>query len=367
MQRNPRVIRSVVAFLFFVPLAAGPSYDGAAFEKRVAAIAAGADRAARRAAITAQLDALGVPYRLEDFNAGGRTGVNILVSLPAPPGVEQEILLGAHSDRVEVGQGAVDDASGDSAVLELLAAFKRAPLAAHRLSAAFFDLEELGAVGSGAFVAAHGHNLPAIYLNFDVFAYGDTLWVGSVNDQSLSARAMREAAAAPRFPLVMGPDYPPGDDRVFVAAKVETLGFALIDGREIKSILEFFHGGHPDPLPRGVTILHSANDTPDKIAGADAARALPVVERAIRLMDAAVTAACRPPGCDTIRGSAGPAPAEDQPSPHAERRTDKNISWGPQYVRAVRQFGLADSIWARRGLRLRCRGSVGPVPASARA
>jgi hypothetical protein len=97
---------------------------------------------------------------------------------------------------------------------------------------------------------------------------------------------MREAADASRFPLVMGPDYPPGDDREFVAAKIETLGLALIDGREIQGILEFFHGRHPDPLPRAVTILHSANDTPEKIAGDEVARALPVLERAIRLMDA---------------------------------------------------------------------------------
>jgi hypothetical protein len=279
-------MRSAIALLVCLPVAAGPAYDGAGFEKRVGAIAAGADRAARRAAIAAQLTALGIPYRLEDFSSSGRTGVNILASLPAPVGARWEILLGAHSDRVDVGQGAVDDASGVSAVLELLAAFKRKPLTAFRLSAAFFDLEEVGLVGSGAYVAAHRESLPAIYLNFDVFAYGQTLWVGSANDQSPSGRAMREAATASRFPLVMGPDYPPGDDRVFVGAKVETLGLALIDGVEIPTILDVFHGRKPEQMPRSLTILHSSNDTQDKIAGADVARALPTVERAIRLMDA---------------------------------------------------------------------------------
>jgi hypothetical protein len=280
------MLRSALALFFCLPLAAGPSYDGAAFENRVAAIAAGADSAARRAAITAQLTALGISYRLEDFTAAGRKGVNILVTLPAPPGVEKEILLGAHSDRVSAGQGAVDDASGDSAVIELLGAFKQTPLKTYGLTATFFDLEELVALGSRAYVAAHRQSLPAIYVNFDVFAYGDTLWVGSVKSHSPSARAMTEAAAALRFPLVLGPDYPPGDDGSFVTAKVETLGIALIDGREIEGILAFFHGHPPNPLPRAVTILHSRTDTPDKIAGPDAARALPVVERAIRLLDA---------------------------------------------------------------------------------
>jgi hypothetical protein len=280
------MLRAAVALLLCLPLAAGSSYDGAAFKNRVAAIAAGADRAARRGAIAAQLTALGISYRLEEFSAGGRTGVNILASLPAPPDAKREILLGAHSDRVEAGQGAVDDASGVSAVLELLAAFQRAPLTSFRVSAAFFDLEEAGLLGSGAFVAAHRESLPAVYLNFDVFAYGRTLWVGSANDQAPSARTVREAAAASRFSLVMGPDYPPGDDRVFVAAKVETLGVSLIEGREIRGILDFYHGRRPAEVPRAITILHTANDTPDKIAGGDVARALPVVEQAIRLLDA---------------------------------------------------------------------------------
>jgi hypothetical protein len=34
-----------------------------------------------------------------------------------------------------------------------------------------------------------------------------------------------------------------------------------------------------------LTIIHSPNDTPDKVDGAAIARALPVVEQAIRLMD----------------------------------------------------------------------------------
>jgi aminopeptidase S len=284
VRRSPTIAQTAVALFLSLPLAAGPLYDGSAFTRRVEAIAAGSDGAARRAAITAQLTALGIPYRLESFTRDGHAGVNILASLPAPPGAESEILLGAHSDRVDQGQGAVDDASGDSAVLDLLAAFKRIPLAAHRVSAAFFDLEELGSLGAQSFIASHAGHLPTLYLNFDVFAYGDTLWVGDAGDPP-SAPAVRKAAAA-HFPLVMDSDYPPGDDRTFRNAHVETLGFALIDGREIPAVLGFFHGQRPAEIPRSLTILHSPNDTPDKIAGADVARALPVVEQAIRLMDA---------------------------------------------------------------------------------
>jgi aminopeptidase S len=286
MHRNARIIRLAAALLLCLPLAAGPLYDGAAFEKRVAAIAAGANVPARRAAVTAQLDTLGISCRLESFTLDGRTGVNVLASLPAPPDAKGEILLGAHYDRVALGQGAVDNASGVAAVLDLLAAFKRVPLAGHRLSAVFFDLEEADAVGAKAFIASHPQSLPAVYLNFDVFAYGGTLWVMSTTDDSLPARATRKAAASFRFPLVMGPDYPPGDDAAFLDAGVETLSFTLIDGSEIEGVLDVYHDRPVDSMPRVMTILHSPNDTPDKIAGAAVARALPVVERAIRLMDA---------------------------------------------------------------------------------
>jgi aminopeptidase S len=285
--------RSALAFLLWLPLLApAQPYGRAAFEKRVGAISAGTDRAGRRAAITAQLEAMGLFYRLEDFKAEGRAGVNILVTMPAAAGVEKEILLGAHYDKAEVGQGALDNASGVGAVLELLARFRKSPLAAYRLSAAFFDLEEEGGLGAHAFIASRGRgSLPAIYVNFDVFGYGDTLWAMSVDKKSRSAQALGEAAARSRFPLVMEADYPPGDDRVFLGAEVETLGLALIDGREIEPVLKYYAGQRPDPTPRVMQILHSPYDTPDKIAGADVARALPVVEEAVRLMDAALTAA----------------------------------------------------------------------------
>lgn len=123
-----------------------------------------------------------------------------------------------------------------------------------------------------------------------MFGYGDTLWAMSVDPKSRSARALSAAAGQSNLPLVMGADYPPGDDRVFLNAQVETLGLALIDGREIASILRYFAGEQTEPVPRVMQILHSPNDTPDKITGADAARGLPVVEEAVRLMGAPTAA-----------------------------------------------------------------------------
>lgn len=260
--------------------------DGARLANEVSVISAGADTKARGAAIKARLDALGIKYRSEPFMHGDRQGENIVVELPSAKKATKQLMLGAHYDRVSQGQGAIDNASGSLAVLELLAALKGKPLKNYAVVAAFFDLEEIGLRGSANYIKAReGKPLPAVFINFDVFGYGDTLWAMTPDEKSSSATAVKTAAGAAKFPLQLGAQYPPSDHLSFIRAKVETLSFSLIDGKEIPSILKVFKGEMPEQMPRVMTIIHSPNDTPDKVDGAAIARALPVVEQAIRLMD----------------------------------------------------------------------------------
>ncbi len=260
------------------------TYAGDRFKSQVAAIAAGENSSQRAAAITKRLDELGIKYRLHSFSDKEKRGSNIIAELPGAGA--QKLVLGAHYDRVAQGQGAIDNASGSAAVLELLATLKTMPLKNHTVTAIFFDLEEVGLLGSKAYVEAdQGKNLPNIYINFDVFGYGDTLWVMSSNTGSPSARAVKQAATESKFTLELGPDYPPSDHLSFLKANVETISIRLVGGDEIKSILKVFKGEKPDKLPRIMTIIHTAGDTTDKIDAAAPAKALPVVERAIRYID----------------------------------------------------------------------------------
>jgi len=253
--------------------------------KLVTAVSSGANTKARGAAITKRLDELGIKYRVEPFTFEGREGNNIVAELPGPA-AGKELMLGAHYDRVSEGERAVDNASGAAAVLELLAVLKERPLKNYKVSAAFFDLEEIGLRGSANYIKAReGKPLPAVFINFDVFGYGDTLWAMTPDETSSSATAVKTAAAAAKFPLQIGTQYPPSDHLSFIRAKVETLSFSLIDGKEIPSILKVFNREMPEQMPRVMTIIHSPNDTPEKVDGAAIARALPVVEQAIRLMD----------------------------------------------------------------------------------
>ena len=260
--------------------------DDARLVNAVSAISAGADTKARGSSIMNRLFAVGIKYRVEPFMHADRQGENIVAELAPPAGATKQLVLGAHYDRVSQGQGTIDNASGSLAVLELLMALKRKPLKNYAVVAVFFDLEEIGLRGSANYIKAReGKPLPTVFINFDVFGYGDTLWVMTPDEKSSSATAVKTVAAAANFPLQIGTQYPPSDHLSFIRAKVETLSFSLIDGKEIPSILKVFKGEMPDQMPRVMTITHSPNDTPDKVDGAAIARALPVVEQAIRLMD----------------------------------------------------------------------------------
>ena len=269
-------------------LAQGGAKGASASDKlrtQLGAISAGSNNAARRTAITKRLDELGIKYRLDKFSSRELSGVNIVAELK--PGGPKRLLLGAHYDRVEQGQGAVDNASGSTAVLELLAALSQSPLKNHSVSAVFFDLEEEGLIGSETYAKALAKDtLPAVFINFDVFGYGDTLWVGARNPKVGAAVAVAEVAAATKFPLQIGPAYPPSDHLSFHRAGVESLSFSLIEASEIPGILSIFSGGRPATPPRVMTIIHTPGDTLEKIDFPAVSRAVQVVEQVVRAIDA---------------------------------------------------------------------------------
>lgn len=261
--------------------------DAAArFKAQVEAISLGADTAARRAAIIKRLQELGVGYSTQPFKHGEREGANVVVHMPAPAAATKRLLLGAHLDRVAKGSGAIDNASGCAAVLELLAALKAKPLKNYSVGAVFFDLEEIGLVGSKAFVAADaGKHVPDAFVNFDVFGYGDTLYAMSSKDDGAAARAFRQAAAGAKMPLVLGPAYPPSDHLSFIGTRAEFASVSIVGGDEIESLTKLMRRERPEKMPRALSLIHTAEDTPDKIDAAAAARALVVIENALRLLD----------------------------------------------------------------------------------
>jgi len=103
------------------------------------------------------------------------TSWNILGDLPGSEHPNEVILLGSHYDGHDISQGAVDPASGVAAVLEAARVLAKhaAPLP-RTLRFVAWGVEEIGLLGSNAYVRGHADELKNIrfYLNMDA-AGGD--------------------------------------------------------------------------------------------------------------------------------------------------------------------------------------------------
>jgi Zn-dependent M28 family amino/carboxypeptidase len=252
----------------------------------IASIAKGSDSAERRRAITAQLDAAGIEYRLEDFeDARMRKGVNVVAAVSQ--GQPKTILIGAHYDRVAVGEGALDNAASCAALLDLLSRFKAKPLANYRLTAVFFDLEEGGLGGSQAYFASGpDKQSPTYAINLDIFGYGDSIWAAVSKPEGNLSSALQQASTRTNFPVRTSPpaEYPASDHRNMIGAGIETLGVALIDGSEIDGVLNLL-ARRTTQVPPILTIIHTPKDTVEATRPGDIEKGIAFLERLIRLTD----------------------------------------------------------------------------------
>jgi aminopeptidase S len=257
---------------------------GTSWEDQVRDISAGQDSAARGAAIGARLDAMKIAWRKEAFTHDEHTGSNLIADLGGRADAPL-LLIGAHYDKVALGHGATDNASGVSTVLELAAALKARPLAKHRVQIVFWDLEEKGLLGSRAWVATPGRERPALYVNFDVFGWGDTLWMMSPQADAPLVAAMRTASGEQRLRFRAGSEYPPTDHLAFLKQGWPAVSFSLIGGDEIDPTLTAFSGGKPEPAPKVMRVIHSRNDTVAELDADNVPAALTALESGLRAWD----------------------------------------------------------------------------------
>ncbi|WP_368563710.1 M28 family metallopeptidase [Pseudoxanthomonas sp. UTMC 1351] len=272
---------AVLAMLVALPACAGASTS---WENQVREISEGQDSLTRGAAIGARLDAMNIAWRKEVFSQDDHSGSNLIADLGGRADAPL-LLIGAHYDKVAAGHGATDNASGVSTVLELAAALKARPLANHRVQVVFWDLEEEGLLGSRAWVATPGREKPALYVNFDVFGWGDTLWMMSPQADAPLVTAMRTASTEHRLHFRAGAEYPPTDHLAFLKAGWPAVSFSLIGGDEIDPTLKAFSGGKPNPIPKVMRVIHSPNDTVAELDADSVPAALATLENGLRAWD----------------------------------------------------------------------------------
>ena len=218
-----------------------------------------------------------------------QTARNVVAYIPATQsttGLDRPwVVIGAHYDHLGLGRngnslatagetgkphvGADDNASGTAAALAVAEALARQAVRRRHLMVALWSAEEIGLIGSNAFVTAPPIPVDqfAAYLNFDM--------VGRMQDNKLAVQAtgssptwasiVERANVLAGFNLTLQPDpYQPTDVATFNQASVPSLNFTT--------------GAHLD--------YHKPSDTADKINYEDLGRiAAFATSIAARLMD----------------------------------------------------------------------------------
>ena len=217
-----------------------------------------------------------------------QAGNNVIGVLPATTpttGVSKPwVAIGAHYDHLgrggagnsladkdqinQIHHGADDNASGTSAVLAIAEALSKQPRK-RSLLIAFWSGEELGLLGSAAFV-----NKPPIpndqlaaYLNFDM--------VGRVSDNKLTVQATGSSATWPK--LLEQANVAAGFDLSLQEDPYQPTDVSSFNGVSVPS-LAFFTGAHQE--------YHKPSDTADRINYEDLDRVVEFASAIVkRLMD----------------------------------------------------------------------------------
>jgi hypothetical protein len=236
---------------------------------------AGADNDARRATLVAMLESHGFEPELVEFpNEVDRkgdprpTGTN--VSFTVGDG-EKEIIVGAHYDTVllpdgSYSQGMVDNAASVIAlvhVAEELAAHGDSP---HKVRFVFFDMEEIGLVGSAHLARTLDPADVVAMINLDVNAYGDVVFYGATQHGHAPVyEAMRASCRDLDQDCVDFPSYPPSDYLSFEEAGIPNVSISVMPRAEVYQLWLRMNRGDRSGLaegfwPESMHRIHSSGD-----------------------------------------------------------------------------------------------------------
>lgn len=241
----------------------------------------------RGAIVSAMLERQGWEVEPHSFQAGELSGTNLMVKVQEATDQEEKqqndrkwLVLGAHMDRVAKGRGAVDNGGGCAALMELCQRLKDKPLKDVRVWAVYFDLEENGLLGSDAF-ARQLDSKPTLYVNLDVFAYGDQVWLHSKDEGDPIVEAAKMVDADHPFSFDHGVSYPPSDHLSFRKAGIEAASFSLLRPVDVEQ-LEGMFAGKSKERPEVLQLIHTEEDQPQKIDASQMAKGVDFVEATLR-------------------------------------------------------------------------------------
>ena len=243
---------------------------------------------ARFDALTAILRARNIAFEVQPFTiekAMGKEprteGRNVVASFGTCP---EELVVGAHFDAARLADGSLSRGAVDNAASSIILVRLAEALAAEKLPlrvrVVWFDMEELGLIGSRQYVKQGGARIVGM-LNFDINAYGDTILFGpSEREDNLALRrSLLQTCAAQDIGCVRFAQMPPGDDRSFVAAGIPALSIGMLPALEAHQLWLMMNGGASSGLAQGmapdiIKTIHTSGDTSAKVNGEAMARAV---------------------------------------------------------------------------------------------
>jgi hypothetical protein len=252
--------------------------------------------AERLEALTGLLRERSIEFEIQPFeNERKEKGQNVIVTIGSGA---QDIVIGAHFDAVRLKDGSlshgmVDNAAG-AVVLTRVAEALRGRRLKHRIRMVFFDMEELGLLGSAHYVKSLDSKVAAA-VNVDIAGYGDTLIFGPGKGEGNAEvyGAMWRTCAEQRLACMEFPNFPQGDDRSFQAAKIPNLSLAIVPGLEAHQLWLMLNGGKESGLAEGflpptLKTIHTSGDTAEKLDAAAMTRISDAVVNLVMELDEGV-------------------------------------------------------------------------------
>jgi Zn-dependent M28 family amino/carboxypeptidase len=219
----------------------------------------------------------GLPFELQKFEAKeGKKGANVVMSFGPAGSTAREITVGAHYDAVELkdgklSQGMVDNGAGAVVLLRVAEALKDRPLK-HRVRVLLFDKEEVGLLGSKAYVAGRKSGEIAAVVNVDIAGFGDTVvyGLGKTEGDGHLQEVLGAICAERRLQCLEFPKFPPGDERSFQTAGIPAISIGFLPRLQAHQLWLFLNGGKDSGLQEGwvppiLKIIHTPEDTLDKV------------------------------------------------------------------------------------------------------
>lgn len=232
----------------------------------------------RLEAIKTMLESRSIEYEIETFSLDRKTyprktGSNLIVTIGSG---SSDIVIGGHWDAAWLRDGTLSKAVIDNGVaavvlVRLAEELKNMSLK-HRFRLVFFDMEEIGLVGSREFVKAHNDDSIACAINLDVLGYGNALMIGPAATAGPNAvyRAFKEACVDYGVTFMEFPNYPPSDDRSFQNAGIENISIGASPYADACYMWMMLNGGgnmlNKEVQPGVFKNIHSHNDNSDNVA-----------------------------------------------------------------------------------------------------